>query len=166
MAGKREEDRVDLTITEMNSSHLEEVIRIEFDSFSTPWDSSFFKKMLGDSRTRSIVALVKDRVVGYAVFWVVEGYAELGDIAVDAGWRGRGIGDALLMGVVDVCRIMGAVSLFLEVRESNRAALGLYRKMGFSEITRRKDYYTKPVEDAIILGLDFEDFEGLRGPGG
>jgi ribosomal-protein-alanine N-acetyltransferase len=162
MAGKREKSEVDLTITEMDISHFEDVIRIEFDSFSTPWDLSFFKRVLRDNRTRSIVAMANDNVVGYAVFWVVEEYAELGDIAVDADWRGKGIGDELLMGVIDICKLLGAISLFLEVRKSNTVALGLYQKMGFSEVMRRKDYYKKPMEDAIVLGLDFESCEGCR----
>jgi len=158
------EDRTDglkVEVAEMGKEHLAEVVQIEFDSFSSPWTSSIFQKVLRDDKTRSIVALAGGRVVGYAVFWVIGDFAELGDIAVKAEYRGMGIGDMLLEGVIDICKIVGVRSLFLEVRESNAVALRLYEKKGFTEITKRERYYTDPEEDAIVLGLAVEDWKNL-----
>jgi ribosomal-protein-alanine N-acetyltransferase len=148
---------LNVTIGEMTEQHLTEVAQIEFSSFSTPWSLSTFRKTLRDEKTRSIVALVDGGVVGYAVCWVVGDFAELGDIAVAKRWRGRGVGELLLLGVIDICRVLGVRSLFLEVRESNAVAKKLYRKRGFDEIMRRHRYYSDPVEDAIVLGLDIKD---------
>jgi ribosomal protein S18 acetylase RimI-like enzyme len=65
--------------------------------------------------------------------------------------RGRGLGRALLTEVLAVARGRGVESVFLEVRESNAAALGLYRGFGFQEVGQRRGYYDHPREDARIL---------------
>jgi ribosomal-protein-alanine N-acetyltransferase len=162
MARKEWSDGLKVEVVEMGEKHLPEVIQIESDSFSTPWSPSIFQRVLRDDKTRSIVALAMERVVGYAIFWVIGDFAELGDFAVRKEYRGKGIGDVLLEGVIDICKVLSIKSLFLEVRESNSAAQGLYLKKGFAEIMRRQSYYSDPVEDAIVFGLDIEDKKDLR----
>jgi ribosomal-protein-alanine N-acetyltransferase len=152
-------EEIEVEVMEMRECHIDDVARIEFDSFSTPWSPSFFQKAMRDEKTHAIVALVDGDVVGYAVFWVIGDYAEVGDIAVQRDRRGMGIGDRLLKDATAICRLLGVASLFLEVRESNTAARGLYRKNGFMEITRRKGYYSRPVENAIVLGLDVANMD-------
>lgn len=153
-------------LVEMDESHIPEVVRIENDSFSTPWSATIFVRALRDEKTRTIVALLEGRVVGYAVFWVVGDFAELGDIAVEERCRQRGVGEMLVSTVIDTCAVLGVRSLFLEVRESNRPARKLYEKKNFSEITRRRGYYTNPVEDALVFGLDIKDGENRDGSSG
>ncbi len=156
MAGKESSDEPDVTMTEMRETHLAAVIQIESESFSSPWSLSLFRKILRNDAIRAFVLLREKMVIGYAVFWVAGGHAELSDIAVDREFRGRGLGDLLLTGVIEACKVLGVRSLFLEVRESNSTAQALYRKTGFSEIMKRRAYYSKPVEDALVFGLDFE----------
>lgn len=156
MAGKESSHEADMTMTEMRETHLAAVIQIESESFSSPWSLPFFRKILRNDATRAFVLLREEMVVGYTVFWVAGDHAELSDIAVEREFRGRGFGDFLLRGVIDACKVLGVRSLFLEVRESNSTAQALYRKTGFSEIMKRRAYYSKPVEDALVFGLDFE----------
>jgi ribosomal-protein-alanine N-acetyltransferase len=153
-------------LVEMDKSHVPEVVQIENDSFSTPWSATIFMRALRDEKTRTIVALLDERVVGYAVFWIVGDYAELSDIAVEEMWRQRGIGEMLVTAVVEGCSVLGVRSLFLEVRESNIPARKLYEKKDFSEITRRRRYYTNPVEDALVFGLDVKAGENREGSSG
>jgi len=145
---------IEVRLAEMEASHIPEVVRIENDSFSTPWSAEIFMRVLRDEKTHTIVARTENEVVGYAIFWIVGDYAELSNIAVGESWRQRGFGDTLVRAVVDTCAILGVRSLFLEVRESNRPARKLYEKNEFTEISRRKSYYKKPVEDALVFGLD------------
>lgn len=95
-----------------------------------------------------------DKIVGYVV--ALEG-ADVGDIlnlAVAEGGRRRGLGRALVEAIVDRLTDRGVREVFLEVRESNAPARALYTAFGFKEVGRRKGYYRRPVEDAIVLRLD------------
>jgi [ribosomal protein S18]-alanine N-acetyltransferase len=65
------------------------------------------------------------------------------------------LGTQLLRYLLKEVRQKGAQTVFLEVRESNRAAFALYRKCGFQQSGRRKAYYRQPTEDAILYQLDF-----------
>jgi ribosomal-protein-alanine N-acetyltransferase len=100
------------------------------------------------------VAEEDEKIVGYVV--ALDG-ADVGDIlnlAVTEGGRRRGLGRALVEAIVDRLAERGVREVFLEVRESNAPARGLYSKFGFKEVGRRKGYYRRPVEDAIVLRLD------------
>jgi ribosomal-protein-alanine N-acetyltransferase len=77
--------------------------------------------------------------------------AEVLNIAVDPARRGASLGGRLLDAGISEARSRGAHEIFLEVRESNVAALDLYRSRGFEAIARRKKYYRTPVEDALVL---------------
>ncbi len=78
-----------------------------------------------------------------------EGY--ITDLAVFSRCRRHGVGTALLRELERRGRALGLRFLTLEVRPSNAAALGLYRGMGYWEEGRRRDFYTSPREDALLL---------------
>ena len=84
-------------------------------------------------------------------FWLVIDQAHINNLAVRPELRGRGLGTQLLESILVEARHLGATSLTLEVRRSNTAAQRLYSKAGFFEHSVRKNYYTQPVEDAIVL---------------
>jgi len=81
---------------------------------------------------------------------------QIENVVVDPGWRRRGVGALLLRELLSRARQQGAASLLLEVRESNIAARELYKKMHFSEESRRPRYYRDPEEDALLLRLALE----------
>jgi [ribosomal protein S18]-alanine N-acetyltransferase len=91
------------------------------------------------------------RVVAYAAVWMVVDQAELGDIAVAAEWRRRGIARRLMDTVLEHVERRGVREIFLEVRPSNHEARRLYERYGFEAIGRRKNYYSSPREDALVL---------------
>ena len=100
-------------------------------------------------------AVAKNRVgglvAGYVVGWHVLDEAELANLAVDPGIRGRGIGRLLLDAMLADARSRESARVFLEVRESNEAARQLYASRGFGQVGRRTKYYRGPEEDALIL---------------
>ena len=90
-------------------------------------------------------------VVGFAVLRQVGDDGELLQIAVDKAKRRGGVGELLMIAALEYARENTPGSIFLEVRRGNTAAIGLYKKHGFSSVRIRKDYYSDPVEDAIVM---------------
>ena len=120
-------------IVPMDRGHIPQIAALERECFSTPWSENMLSDALFDPKASFIVA-------------------------EDEAARRHGVGDALL----DVfCRFGQAHLSFLtlEVRASNAPAIALYRKHGFQEAGRRKNYYQQPREDAIIMTREFEHHE-------
>lgn len=132
-------------------SDLSRVMEIEKECFSTPWQENTFRGLLRRTDTDLVAAERDRRLVGYAVTWTVVDQAELGNVAVAPEARAAGIGRALVVAVLARVSARGARECFLEVRESNQVAQGLYRDMGFEVVGRRRSYYSLPVEDALVM---------------
>ncbi|MGC9291271.1 MAG: GNAT family N-acetyltransferase [Acidobacteriaceae bacterium] len=100
-------------------------------------------------------AMQGELVTGFAVVAMLQlagaNECELENMAIDPVWRHRGLGRRLVEAVLAWCQERNALQLSLEVRASNSAALGLYATMGFHPVGRRFQYYTQPVEDAILM---------------
>lgn len=136
----------------MRPDDVDAVVAIESEAFGSPWRRETFLELI-DRPTAELLVMVDgdDGVVGYAVLWCILDQGELANVAIAEGKRGRGLGRALLAEVLDVGRRRGVETVFLEVRESNAPALGLYQRFGFTDVGRRRGYYDHPKEDARIL---------------
>ena len=144
------------SVRAMRVADLDEVMLIERRSFSAPWEESTFRGLMRRPSAALLVAENDDELTGYSVMWFAADEGELGDIAVVPERRGEGIGRMLLRESIAVAASRGTRSLYLEVRESNEVARRLYEKVGFSVVGVRKQYYTEPVEDAIVMKLDVQ----------
>ncbi len=134
---------------------VETIVRIERATFSKPWSARSFHDLLRTPAAIVLVAMLEEPVVqGYAAAYVAADVGELANIAVGSTARGFGVGRALLGEVIRQVLQRGAGTLFLDVRASNVVARGLYESEAFREIARRKDYYSQPVEDAIVMRRD------------
>jgi len=89
--------------------------------------------------------------LGFVILRRAGDEGELFQIAVDNAARRQGAADILMGAALDYASEKSLSSVFLEVRKSNEAAIGLYKKHGFEPVRRRKDYYSDPVEDAVIM---------------
>lgn len=89
--------------------------------------------------------------MGYVIAHSAEDEGEILNLAVSPAARRRGIGRALVEHVLAALRVRGARAAYLEVRESNVGARALYLEFGFREVGRRRGYYRRPVEDAVLL---------------
>jgi [ribosomal protein S18]-alanine N-acetyltransferase len=138
-------------IRRLSLADLPAIMAIERDSFATPWRDATFQGLLLRQDSDLIGAFRTGRLVGYAVCWTVGDQAELGNVAVTPEERRKGTGRRLVEAALDRVRLRGARECFLEVRESNANAQALYQRCGFTEIGRRRNYYTKPVEDALVM---------------
>ena len=129
------------------------VAAIEATCFSDPWSEGSFRSLIAGGRVWFMVAVddATSEIIGYIVVWFAADEAELANIAVAPAMRGEGIGAELLDAALAAARQRGAVHMYLEVRDSNSAARGLYQSRGFEEVGRRRGYYRHPVEDALVL---------------
>lgn len=140
-----------LDIRKMRSADLPQVMLIELATFTMPWSESTFRGLLRRRDSELLVADVNGEIAGYAVLWAVMDQGELGNVAVDESFRGKGIGTRLIQAALDSAEERGVHEVFLEVRRSNVRAQDLYRSFGFLEVGRRKNYYLEPLEDALVM---------------
>ena len=136
------------------ASDVDEVMRIEKTSFSSPWSTRFFLEELRAPCARCLLASSDHKVIGYVLYWTLPGEADIHNLAVDKDYRRRGIGTRLLRAVIDEGREQGLGRVTLEVRRSNEAAQGLYRSLGFLVQGVRTGYYSDNGEDAFVMALD------------
>ena len=144
------------TIVPMDRGHISQMAELERQCFSAPWSEEMLAEELYNPQASFIVAQRGDgEVLGYAGLHVVldEGY--VANVAVRPDCRQQGIASALLGVFLRFARANGLAFLTLEVRASNDPAIQLYMKHGFTQVGRRKNYYTKPDEDAILMTLEF-----------
>lgn len=121
--------------------------------FSDPWSTQDFR----DCVTFALFLVAEDareRVAGYVVALEAADEGEILNLAVAPAERRRGLGRTLVEAMLDALRTRDVRQVYLEVRESNASARALYASRGFKEVGRRKAYYRRPVEDAIVLRLD------------
>jgi ribosomal-protein-alanine N-acetyltransferase len=138
---------------------LGEIIELERASFSDPWSEASFTSVVNEPAAFFATARdgASDHVAGYVVAWFMADEGEIANLAVREPKRRRGVGAALLDAALDEGRRRGATAIYLEVRDSNAAARALYASRNFEEVGRRRKYYRKPVEDAIVLRRSMPD---------
>ena len=135
----------------MNESHVEPIAQIEKLCFSDPWSVNSITSELKNPLSLWVVAQENGTVAGYVGSQTVLGEADMMNLAVHPDYRRWGVGEQLVLRLIDHLRQQGSHILMLEVRASNGPAIALYEKMGFCQVGRRPNYYTKPKEDALIL---------------
>ncbi|MBQ9984638.1 MAG: ribosomal protein S18-alanine N-acetyltransferase [Lachnospiraceae bacterium] len=131
----------------------EEVANIAKQSLPEAWSADGFRDTLKYSDNIYYVArdTEKDCIVGFAGIMIIVDEAELLNIAVLEKYRKRGIAQQLLDTLLIRAKQEKGGRMLLEVRESNRVAIALYEKNGFCFVTKRRDYYSNPKEDAVIM---------------
>lgn len=140
-----------MTIREMQVEDLDQVIALEEELFSVPWTKEGFFSFLLRDNTLFLVVEEKEQILGYCGVMLVLDEGEITNVAVSAKRQREGIGQFLLEGLFLLLRERGIRVLHLEVRESNQTALRLYERVGFQRDGLRRNYYTDPVEDAVLM---------------
>lgn len=145
-----------MTIIDVNPQHLDEIQAIENACFSLPWHRAALEKQMCADNCFFLAALDdNEAVMGYIGLMYVldEGY--ISNIAVAPIFRRHGVADALIAELIERAKSSLAF-ITLEVRESNHAAIYLYTKHGFGVVGKRKNYYDRPKEDALLMTLFFK----------
>ena len=159
-------------IDPMQVSDLQHVMTIERTAFSSPWPVSAYRYELtqNDLSTYLVLRLRHSwrgsdghelrgpwaqrrppPILGYGGFWMIVDESHISTLAVHPDWRGQGLGEMLLVALIEASILRGAAEVTLEVRVSNVVAQNLYLKYGFVQVGRRKGYYHDNHEDALIM---------------
>ena len=166
-----------LLIEPMQITHLPAVMEIEREAFPLPWPERSYRHELTHnefahyyvlcprvvthspaSAWQRFSQLVRPRltatigpILGYGGFWLMYAEAHISTLAVHTAHQRKGLGELLLVALLDEASRLGAARATLEVRVSNPAAQALYARYGFEQVGRRKAYYPDNREDALIL---------------
>lgn len=138
-------------IRKMDSSHTYEVAEIEKNCFSKPWSQNALEAELTNQGAHFYVLIYKDNVVGYGGMHISIDECYIANIAVLPDFQGNGFGKAITTHLIDEATKLGCEFISLEVRPSNTVAVSMYSLLGFEEVGRRKNFYTSPIEDGLIM---------------
>lgn len=146
---------MNFSIRKMTAEDVPAVAALDQISFSLPWpERSFLFEVTGNPASRCWVAETDGRIAGMIVAWLFVDEVHIATIATHPDFRRHGIAQKLLTHTLRYTSDEGAVTSFLEVRESNLAAQEMYRKFGYENTGRRKRYYKDNDEDAILMTLE------------
>jgi ribosomal-protein-alanine N-acetyltransferase len=142
-------------IRPMQLDDIARILEIEHVCFSTPWSQqSFIEELTINTNAHYYVYVLNDVVIGYVGMWLIFDEIHITNIAIHPAYQHQGHGAKLLMHLKTAAVALGGLRMTLEVRISNVAALALYEKFAFKRAGVRKNYYTHPIEDALILWSD------------
>ena len=139
-----------------SDTDLDAVLEVEQASFNNPTTREWYVSELQRPEVCYVYVIRTPDcpVAGFCAFWKVLDQIHINNLAIRPGFRQRGLARHLLTKVLDEATGLGATSATLEVRRSNDAARRLYERAGFRLSGVRTSYYTKPIEDALILTRD------------
>lgn len=143
-----------MIVRPLQPSDLPAIVGIEQRAMPAPWNESQLREEIEVTNGLALAMVCDDGLCGYAFFRTCFPECELVHLVVAPEWRRRGTAAALLTHALAGFADRDFVTCFLEVRESNEAALGLYAQAGFLQTGRRKHYYSQPVENALLLTRD------------
>ncbi len=144
-------ERTQIEVGELQLPDLADVLAIEQEAFSDPWESSSFESDIVNEHVITLAARQGGRCVGYLSCIAIEDYGYIANIAVHREHRSHGIGRMLLDELRRRLELRRISDLVLDVRVSNESAIRFYERYGFQVLTRRKGFYTKPPEDSLTM---------------
>ena len=140
---------------QLNTSHASAVYEAGTLCFSSPWQKSLIDAELSNPEQISLGCFVEQKLVAYTLGRILSDEYHILRTAVIPQYRRLGLAHQLLRQALQAASSKGCTSAWLEVRESNRDALYLYLKLGFTINRTRRDYYTNPTENALEMSLRF-----------
>lgn len=148
---ERKERYETLTVRTAKEQELEEIARLEQQIFPDPWNLKALRDTWSQKQARILGAWLDGQMAGYAIAYFAADESEIARIAVDQKFRRQGVAGGMLDEMEHILIGKGVAKLMLDVRKSNTAALGFYVSRGFKEDGIRKNFYTDPAEDAILM---------------
>lgn len=146
-----------LKISPMVHSHIDGVALIEKECFSTPWTKDGIESELSNENARFFVAEYMGETAGYLGMHIVLDECYIANVAVREKFRRKGIADKLLSVGEEKAKEENCAFISLEVRVSNEKAIALYKKRGYNEVGIRKNFYSDPTENALIMTKNFSE---------
>ena len=145
-----------ILVRQMTIEDIAQVVEIEEEAFSAPWTAKGFEESLELLYSKFYVALIDEEIAGYIGTYLMYDDIDITNVAVKVKFRRKGVANKLIEKVLSYAKEKEASYINLEVRPSNMPARSLYIKYGFDEIGIRKNFYSKPIEDGIIMQKDIK----------
>jgi len=142
-------------IRSLSGADLDRIIEIEHSAYPFPWTRGIFTDCIRVGYDCSGLQ-VGPTLIGYTIQSQAAGENHLLNLCITPDWQGNGYGSLLLDHAIRLAKEQSCSCMFLEVRPSNPAGLGLYERKGFSAVGQRPDYYRSDNgrEHAIVMRLD------------
>lgn len=150
-------DVLTAVIVPMDESHVSQIAELEMLCFSAPWSEASVREELSNSTAHFLTAVSDKMVLGYIGVHEICGEAYIANVAVHPDYRRLGLGERLMQTAYDGAKERECEFITLEVRKSNAPAIALYEKQGYNIAGERKNFYTDPVENGIIMTKYFKD---------
>ena len=137
--------------------HVNDIYQIEKESFPDPWSAAAISREITNKHSVCLTAWdsAAQTVAGHITMRHIINEGHISNIAVAKKYQRQGVGSLLLTALIAEAVNLEMIGVTLEVRVGNIAAISLYQKHGFAEEGRRKNYYSLPTEDALIMWLYF-----------
>ncbi len=142
------------TIIPMDKSHISDIANIEKTCFASPWTEEGLAEEFENPLAHFLVA-VGEEVMGYIGVHEICGEGSITNVAVLPNFRCNGIGKALVSAAIKGAKERNCEFITLEVRKSNFPAISLYSSLGFEQVGLRKNFYSSPNEDAVLMTKTF-----------
>ena len=134
---------------------IPDIMELEKQLFSSPWSRDMFLQEIDTGFAFVLSAKETGKILGYICGLLLFDEFNITNVGVATEQQKQGFGEAMLKFIIARLLSQKCFKFFLEVRESNLAAIRLYEKFGFKILGRRKKYYNHPAEDALMLGISF-----------
>ncbi len=146
-----EEKRKRIYPEKLTDKTIDGVAELEKMCFSQPWSRNSLELLMKEGIGVGMVCSKDGKVCAYGGMMVAVDEGQITNIATHPEYRRQGYGRAVVESLIKYAKMNGLDSISLEVRESNCAAIELYLSLGFKVEGKRKDFYTKPTESALIM---------------
>ena len=146
-----------MQIVPMRADLAAQAAELERRCFSKPWSEQALIDECQNPNAVFLAAVEGERLLGYCGMQFAAGECYMDNVAVSPERRREGVGERLISALIEAAKERGGEFLSLEVRPSNAGAIALYERLGFREAGRRKDFYTAPREDALLLTKTLND---------
>lgn len=146
----------DIVFSPMLMKDIHDVYAIEQSVFPYHWTLRNLESSLASENMGIVLRDATGKLIGYFITLDIVDELELLKIAVGKSFQGKGYGRLLMDKVIELARHLEMNAVFLEVRESNKPAIELYKATGFKTIGIRPGYYVQPKENALLMKLDFK----------
>ena len=148
---KKEFNNSVISLRLMEENDIKDVVQLDEHLFSLSWSQESFTKEFENPISTVYVTTHKNKIMGYGVIWTFVDELEIVKIAIAPDYRQLGIASWMLKHIFKQAQSQNMLRAFIEVRVSNKSAIQLYKKFRFTNDRIRKDYYSSPKEDALLM---------------
>ena len=140
----------------MKTADIDKIVALENECQLSSWGGTGYQAELLNPFAVLLTAIVHDEVVGFFSGRMLADEFEIYTIAVATKFRRQGLGAKILIAALEIAKMSGVKKAYLEVRASNEPAKKMYERYGFTLTGKRKEYYSAPLEDALLYSYEID----------